>query len=567
MARMAATLRKSTGRWVWSAWAGLCAALAPLQGAWAQAPDSTCTVHLQSADLVGPAADLARLIDLQDSVSRSSFLLRRAGEAYAVNACSAPVSLANLGQRLDTDGLSSGVRLLPAELLVVGNSAYPRDWNDGALWAGRGINAAMTGGAQIRWGAFSAAASPVIAWQPNAAFDTRLNIAGTSAYGHPWWGGRLDAPQRFGGESFAIIDPGQTYARVEFAGVAAGLSTENLTWGPARRNPLLLSGTAPGFAHGFLESARPLDVFIGDLEFQLLWGRLDESEYFDEDPDNDHRMLAGFVFALQPRILEGLAIGGGRMESFTWWPGLSLAEVMLRPYRGITENPADRALGDNQLITVFFRWSDAPHGMEVYGEWARDDHWGDLVQLLRNLDSSQAWTLGFQKLIRRDDNAVRIAAEITHLSDALPVLFAGRPGLIPFYSNTSVTQGHTHRGQMLGAPIGTGAESQWLGVDLFWRAGRTGVSVERARYEDDAYHALFAPRYGARARDVEVSVRAGHFAAFGAWSAHADLGWSRRYNRSFLGLDANTSGSTFRQDNNFSLRLGARWTPGQAGVR
>lgn len=549
------------------AWTALCAALAPVADVRAQAPGPTCTVHVQSADLVGPAADLARLIDLQDTLSRSSFVVRRAGKAYVGNACSAPISVRNLAQRVATDRPSSGIRLLPAELLVIGNSAYPRDWNNGVLWAGRGINAAITAGAQVRWGPFSAALAPVIAWQPNTDFDTQPIIDGSNPYRHPWWASGLDAPQRFGGESFSIVDPGQTFARIDIAGFAAGISTQNMTWGPARRNPLLLSSTAPGFAHGFIETERPVDVFIGDLEFQLLWGRLDESEYFDEDPDNDHRMLAGFLVALQPRFLDGLAIGGGRMESFTWWPGLSLSEVVLRPYRGLTDNPADRALGDNQLITLFFRWSDAPYGMEVYGEWARDDHWGELVELLRNLDSSQAYTLGFQKLIRRGDNALRIAAEITHLSDALPVLFAGRPGIIPFYSNSSVTQGHTHRGQMLGAPIGTGAESQWLGADLFWRAGRTGLSIERARYEDDAYHAFFAPQYGASARDVEISVRAGHFAALGALSAHAELGWSLRYNRSFLGLDTNTPESALRRDHNWSLRLGGRWTPRGDGVR
>jgi hypothetical protein len=214
------------------------------------------------------------------------------------------------------------------------------------------------------------------------------------------------------------------------------------------------------------------------------------------------------------------------------------------------------------LLTAFFRWATAPAGLEVYGEWAREDHWGTWDQLLRNLDSSQAWSLGLQKLLRRGDNALRFSAEITHLADALPSRFAARTGPIAFYTNTSVTQGHTHRGQMLGAPIGSGAESLFLGGDYFWRAGRTSLSIERARYEDDVYSVHFAPRFRAHARDAELSLRAGHLTAFGPLSIDAELGWSMRYNRDFLGLDSIEYGDAYRRDDNWSLRTRLRWTPG-----
>ncbi|HEX2167448.1 MAG TPA: capsule assembly Wzi family protein, partial [Longimicrobiales bacterium] len=216
---------------------------------------------------------------------------------------------------------------------------------------------------------------------------------------------------------------------------------------------------------------------------------------------------------------------------------------------------------DNQLLGVFFRWKSAPAGFEVYGEWARDDHWGTWTQFLRNLDSSQAWGLGLQKLIRRGDNALRLSAEFTHLADALPVRIAGRGGPIAFYTNTSVRQGHTHRGQMLGAPIGTGGEALFVGGDYFWRAGRTSFSVERARYNEDAYTVSFAPTFRAGARDTEISVRGGHLATVGALSVDAEVGWSLRYNMNFLGLSSIEPGEPYRRDHNLSLRLGLRWTP------
>ena len=551
-------------RWVRITARGLVAAcglsLSPAAALGQAAQDSTCRVYLQGSDFVGPTADLARLIHLSDTASHASFSIQRAARVHSGDACPAPASITRLARLLGAPPPDDGVRLFAPELLVVGNSAYPRDWNDGVLWAGRGMNAALTAGAQFRWGLFSAALAPVVAWQSNSAFDARLrNDTARSEFANPWWDG-IDAPQRFGAGTFSTVDPGQSFARIDVRGFAAGLSSENIRWGPVRRNPLLLSGTAPGFAHIFLETSRPVDVWIADLEFQLFWGRLDESDYFDNDPENDERVLAGLLLALQPRLLDGLTVGGGRLQSLTWWPELTLSDALLRPYRGLSQNPRGRG-GDNQLITMFFHWATAPAGLEAYGEWAREDHWGTWDQLLRNLDSSQAWSLGVQKLIRRGDQALRLSAEVTHLADALPSRFSARLGPIAFYTHTPVTQGHTHRGQLLGAPIGTGAESLFLGGDYFWHAGRTSLSLERARYEDDLYSIRYAPEFRAHARDVELSVRAGHLAAFGALSFDAEVGWSMRYNRSFLGLDTIQPGDEYRRDDNWSLRTRVRWTP------
>jgi hypothetical protein len=530
----------------------------------AQVADAGCRLHLRGADFVGPAADLGRLIDLQDTTSRASFVLRRVGQGYTGDACTAPAAVSDLARRLATGAPANGIRPLSPELLVVGNSAYPRDWNDGVLWSGRGMNAALSAGAQMRWGVFSAAIAPIITWQSNAGFDIQRNTdIRRSEFAYRWSFG-IDAPQRFGAESFARIDAGQSFARIDVRGFGAGFSNENILWGPARRNPLLLSGTAAGFPHAFLETQRPVDIWVGDLEFQLFWGRLEESAYFDLDPDNDRRMMAGLLVALQPRVLEGLTVGGGRLHALTWWPELTLGDLVLQPYRGISENPRGRG-GDNQLLGAFFRWKSPAAGFEAYGEWAREDHWGTWIQLLRNLDSSQAWGLGLQQLIRRGDNALRLSAEVTHLADALPSRMLHRAGPIAFYTNTSVRQGHTHRGQMLGAPIGTGAEALFVGGDYFWHRGRTSLSIERARYGEDAYSVRFAPTFRAGARDTEFSVRAGHMAALGAVSVDTELGWSLRYNRDFLGLDSIAPGAPYRRDDNLSLRLGVRWIPSGSG--
>ncbi len=61
---------------------------------------------------------------------------------------------------------------------------------------------------------------------------------GPLEYMDPWYGTSLDMPQRFGADPFWTLSPGQSYLRLDHAGLAAGVSTENMWWGPAVRNSI-----------------------------------------------------------------------------------------------------------------------------------------------------------------------------------------------------------------------------------------------------------------------------------------------------------------------------------------
>src|SRR5690606_19891681 len=152
---------------------------------------------------------------------------------------------------------------------------------------------------------------------------------------------------------------GQSYLRLNGRGIRGGISNENLAWGPARRNPLMLSGTAAGFPHVFIESARPHDVWLGDAEVQLFWGRLTESDYFDFDPDNDHRALAGTALTLRPRGLDGLYLGAAYLHMQGWHDGTSISDLLAGPWAGL--GPDSSGLPqDLRMLGVFMRWASAP---------------------------------------------------------------------------------------------------------------------------------------------------------------------------------------------------------------
>src|SRR5690606_34380342 len=104
------------------------------------------------------------------------------------------------------------------------------------------------------------------------------------------------------------------------------------------------------------------------------------------------------------------------------------------------------------------------------------------------------------------------------------------------YASSQVVHGHTHRGQLLGAPIGPGSEAQFIGADVFWDHGRSSLSVERVRYDDDAYYAVWGAIHGPHGHDTEISVRGGHLLTHPAFSVEAEIGYSFRYSRDFIGI-------------------------------
>ncbi|HEX6693750.1 MAG TPA: hypothetical protein VF035_03500 [Longimicrobiales bacterium] len=515
---------------------------------------NTDSLTFRTVDLAGETAELARLTELDGGSALHSFMLRRTSTAYTSVACAQGSDLRSLAAHAATrtDGR---LTLTPIQLRNAYNTGYAVDQNNGALWEGRGLSSALTGGVRLKYGILSAAFAPTIAYQQNRLFETAVVFdSARSEFANAWQRG-IDYPQRFGPDAFWTLDPGQSYIRADYAGVGFGFSTENLWWGPARVNPIIMSNTAAGVPHIFLESSRPLNVGIGNAEFMILAGRLDESRYFDFDPDNDVRFLSGIAAVLEPRGLEGLFLGGSRVEHRAVKPGdLGLGELIFGPFRDVRENQVD----DNQLLSLFFRWAGSESRLEVYGEWAREDHWGTKELFVQAPDASQAYTIGLQKVVRIGGNRLRLGAETTHLEDALPILHAGR-GVLSFYTHSKVIQGHTQRGQLLGAAIGPGSESQTVNADLFWKHGRTGLELERTRYDDDTYHAVWSVHYGPSAHDVEVSATVTHTLPAGPFLLDGALGYSHRYNRSFIGLDGTSPAYT--RDSNWSFDVTATFNP------
>jgi hypothetical protein len=137
-----------------------------------------------------------------------------------------------------------------------------------------------------------------------------------------------------------------------------------------------MSNTAAGFPHALLGTGRPVDIGVGKLEAQLYMGRLDRSKYFS---DQSHAWFYGLVLDYEPRWVPGLYLG---------LAGVNLKNCACLGTSGDT----------NSLFAVYWRWVFPPVGLEIYGEWTREDYAGSLADLVRQFDHPAAGTLGLQKV-------------------------------------------------------------------------------------------------------------------------------------------------------------------------
>lgn len=522
-------------------------------------------VVVDVGDLSDGALDLARLADITGFAKPRPFLIQRLAELEEVRVCpGAPLPL-NPGR--GPSGASwLGVRLAPARAVTFFNSTYPVERNNGAVWAGRGLSMSFQAGVRLHVGPFRAALEPEIVYQENRDFLINpLDRPGLSPYayvGHPY---DIDWPQRFGDGAFSSIRAGQSYARLDAFGLSVGVSTENLWWGPARRNPILMGNTAPGFLHAFLGTSSPQDIYVGRLHVQAVWAELQESAFFDTDALNDRREFAGLVGSFSPRWLPGLHLGGARVAVIVLpHDGVPFGDFLLDPYHDVRTNVLFGPGVNDQLLSLFGRWSLPRAGFEAYVEWARGDHWQNNEDLVSEPDHSQGYTLGFQKVVAiREAHWLRLGGEITHLEKS--ITNRTTRGTPTFYIHEKIPQGYTHQGQLLGAWIGPGSDAQYLGAELLASWGSIGLFGERVRRDDDAYYGRWVRKYGIHGHDVELSGGASTTLVGSSFDVHLELELQRRKNRLFIGHDE--PGFDVLWERNAAFVMAVTWRPDKSWSR
>lgn len=411
----------------------------------------------------------------------------------------------------DTKGFYARLLSVNSTLLMNSDIGYGR--NLGAMFPSNGMTNRFSVSAYARWGLVKLQLSPEFIYASNPDFQQ-------TPASYPDWHwriyynehlNRIDMPERYRDAAFLQVLPGNSSVAVEVGSVELGVSTRNLWWGPAKRNSLLLSNNAPGFLHLSLNSRRPLEGPFGRVEFQGIWGRLESAgrepiplrRYdnfqvmpYREKPD-DWRFLTGLVFAWQPKWTPGLWLGMGR-TLMAYSKDMNRVDRYFSFFRTPFESlqhrddlllPDTRDVFDDKFA-AYIRYVAPEENLEFYVEWGRNMRPGSFKEFLDKPEHTMAYTLGMNKLYALSDGNryFGIEVEITQIEKNNTWRVRDYP---TWYVSENIPHGYTHKGQVLGAAIGPGSNSQYLGINYLWDRNRVGVFGERVIYNNDLYYKLF----------------------------------------------------------------------------
>jgi hypothetical protein len=427
----------------------------------------------------------------------------------------------NLGIRRSLFG-NTILRIYGPELFMSVNTAAPYGQNDGILWQGKGFNAGLTGGLRFEGWGLELTFKPQLAFSQNLAFDYINPNAAYSGYtskaaDYGYYGVQsIDAPQRFGNDPFFDYSWGDSEIRYSWKTLTIGFGTQAIWLGPAQLNPIIHSNNAPAYPKldiGLRKQKIEIKkIDFGDIETRAWWGYLSESAFFDNDDSNDHNLITGVSFAYSfPSILKGFTIGINRIMLSKWqdigpWPFFTL----LWPFMN------NDAGGDNndQRASVVFNYLLPVVGLDIYFEWARNDFSPTLDHIIRYPFHTEAYTLGVRKSIFFTNFLTgEILLEFTGLESSRDYGLFSNTGTT-FYAHHIIRQGHTNKGQWLGAGIGTGGNSQYLGFKLYFPKGYGQFFIQRRNpdldytwYIDSKNYPMTSPN-GSNTYIAERNIRA-----------------------------------------------------------
>lgn len=428
------------------------------------------------------------------------------------------------------------------------NSAFAWGAHDGPVWQGRGITAWATLGAAGRWRTFSARVEPSFSYAANGEFELRPAVT-PPELSAPLAG--IDLPQRHGESSWTLLSPGQSFLRADVGPAAIGFSSENLAWGPGIRHNLLVGGNAEGFPHVFVGTNRPIRTPVGAFAAQLLYASLAQSDWA-RSTESPRRFASGFVASWQP-LPEFIELGAIRFYHQPWPERFEIRDVAA-PFGSAFRDDEVAGTGgaDNQLASVFTVVRAPALGLEVFGEFGKNDRSGDLRDLGLEPEHNAAWLLGALYTTKPG------AADAHFWSTRIEIVNAriariqdlGR-GQALFYTHGRVAQGHTMRGQLLGTPLAEQSGGIELAVDRWAPWGRVGFTVMERQLPGDRSVGMPA---GAERTQWDLGASGTVFR--GAADVHVQAGHVWDLNR-FPDRDVG----------NFYLRLGGRAAPWELFTR
>ena len=387
------------------------------------------------------------------------------------------------------------------------NSLQPISFNDGNMYPARGWQERYSYGVNLKLLIFDINYQPEKLIVENLRQETYLGEPGNFMfYYFGMVANNIDNFRQFGYDRIEETTLGQSRIGIKTKYIAAGISNENIWWGPGKRNSLVFTNNAAGFKHYYLKTVEPIKTYIGSFELAGVIGRLDTTKYTEIDQELLNACQACKVFKnLDEREIDGITIN----YQPKWIPNFYIGYAYSRQfYRhatnvlGDTVNFFSKDLPKQEIGSMFFRFSLPDDHAEFYGEMGMPNEspwpWKFFKERMR-----PGFVFGATKLVplKLFDSYLSLNVEFTQLQLMNPrdIFYEGYPfvGGKPnsWYLSTIVKQGWSNNGQLMGSSIGPGSNNQ--SISLSWNKGynKIGFFIERTVFNNDFYHSAYYNPY------------------------------------------------------------------------
>jgi hypothetical protein len=265
----------------------------------------------------------------------------------------------------------------------------------------------------------------------------------------------------------------------------------------------MMSNQAQGFNHITFNTTRPIKTSIGNFEWQLVTGRLEGSGFRPPEPGqtfggtnlyiakpDDWRFYQGLTLTYSPKWIDGLSLGFIRwVQSYsefatTYRDYFPVFDNLLRKndrvFDGVSDGARDQAAG------IFGRWLLQDAKAEIYGELNYNDAKYNLRDLLLDSDHARAYTVGIHKVFQKTPTSkiYEFLWEKTVMQQTSSRLLrdAGT-----WYVHNNLRHGYTNNGEVLGAGIGPGSNSQYFELAMIDKLDKYSIAFEVIDQDNDSF--------------------------------------------------------------------------------
>ena len=422
----------------------------------------------------------------------------------------------NFASVLDTSKARNiSFELLPVLSTTIYNSNRPFGYGNFSMMNGRGMQTLLSPGVFGKFFLLKFQLRPEFVLSQNKSYqgfgdDYSDNIL--FARFRYWNFG--DHPERFNEKYNSFIWWGQSYISLNAGPLELGASTENIWWGPGQFTSLIFSNNARGMKHLFLRTSRPLNIFIGKIETEIIVGRANDSgilpsqnerlnDVFARPFRGDWRYVSGITITFQPVFLPNFFMGINR--TFQQYNN-DVANTfrgrlpVLEPFQKVKFFSNNNSVvydskGQDQQVSFFLRYFNSKGNFEIYSEFGKQDHSYNWRDFILSPEHARAYLLGFSKLFKssKDGEYFQIRGEMVQQAESVnryiryPVLNTLNTSWHTHYQ----VRGFTNEGQSMGSGIGVGANIQILELSKIRDFNKIGVVFQRLENHQDFYNRAF----------------------------------------------------------------------------